>query len=92
MNYEEAEKIVAEHYPLLGTTYRGKTISKLLITPLKEIGIAKLMYNYANDISSESFYADYQEFEIWVIFDLEDWLLTGVIDKMRLTQFLDLQN
>lgn len=90
MNYEAAEQLAANYSHLVGTAYRGKTISKLLIAPLKEVGIAKLMYNYANDISSEQFYTNHSEFEIWVIFDIDDWLLTGVIDKMKLSQFLQL--
>lgn len=92
MNYQEAEQMVAENIHLEGTEFKGKTISKLLIAPLKEIGIAKLMYNYVNEISSETFYAGYSDFEIWVVFDFEDWLQTGVLDKMRLVSFLALIN
>jgi hypothetical protein len=90
MNYQEAEQVVTENGHLVGTEFRGKTISKLLIAPLKEVGIARLMYNDANEIDSEPFYGAYSEFEVWVIFDVEDWLQTGVLDKMRLTNFLQM--
>jgi len=95
MNYQEAAQIVEENDYLVGMSFNGKTISKLLIAPLREVGIAKLMYNYANEISSENFYETYSEFEIWVVFDIDGWLQTGVLDKMLLTKFLptiDLNN
>jgi len=88
MNFEEAEETLKNYNHLIGTDFNGRTISFLLIAPLKEIGVAKLMYNRANEISSEKFYENYSEFEIWVIFDEEGWLVTGIIDKMRLTALL----
>jgi len=88
MNFEEAEETLKNYEHLVGTEFKGKTISFLLIAPLKEIGVAKLMYNRANEIPSGKFYESYSEFEIWVIFDEEGWLLTGIIDKIKLTALL----
>ena len=88
MNYEEAVSQEASYRKLVGSEFNGKTISRLLVAPLGEAGIAKLMYNEVNKASSEEFYAIYDEFEVWAIFDEEQWVLTGVIDKMRLSQML----
>ena len=88
MNFKQAEETLKKYEYLIGTDFRGKAISFLLIAPLKEMGIAKLMYNRANAIPSDKFYESYNEFEVWVIFDEEGWLLTGIIDKMRLTTLL----
>lgn len=88
MNFRDAEETLQRYEHLIGTDFRGKTISFLLIAPIKEMGLAKLMYNRANDIPSEKFYENYGDFEIWVIFDEEGWLLTGIIDKMKLTTLL----
>jgi hypothetical protein len=89
MNYLEATQLNKAHQDLIGTAYQRKTISRLLVAPLKEVGIPKLLYNYANDLSSEKFYQGYNEFEVWVIFDIEDWETTGVMDKMRLAKLLE---
>ena len=88
MDYVTAEEIVTTHRDLVGTHFRNKTISRLLIAPLNEVGIAKLMYNFANEISNAGFYEHYRDFEVWVIFDEEEWLLNGIIDKMRLPKLL----
>lgn len=88
MNYQEAIQMEKEYAHLVGTEFNGKTISKLLIAPLKEVGIARLMINYANGINSDQFYTAFSDFEIWVIFDIDDWLHTGVIDKMPLLKLI----
>jgi len=88
MNYQDAKEMLQAYSYLEGVVYKGKTISTLLIAPLKEIGIPKLMFNLLNEVSSDQFYEQYNEFEIWVIFDAEDWELTGVLSKVLLSQFL----
>lgn len=88
MDYQEAIQMEKEYAHLIGTEFKGKTISKLLIAPLKEMGIARLMINYANGVNSDQFYAAFSAFEVWVIFDIDDWLHTGVLDKMLLSELL----
>lgn len=85
MNCHEAELMIEANNHLVGQTYKGKTIGRLIIIPAKQEQIMKILSNLSNDLSSQKIYAQYSEFEIVAILDYEMWF------KATLNEVLDAQ-
>lgn len=91
MNYHEAELMIEANNHLVGQTYKGKTIDRLIIVPAKQEQIMKILSNLSNDLSSQKIYAQYSAFEIVAILDYEMWFWTGVLYKATLSEVLAAQ-
>jgi hypothetical protein len=89
MNYHEAELMIEANNHLIDQTYKGKTIDKLIIVPVNQVQIMKILSNLSHGLSSQKIYDQYSGFEIIAILDYELWLWTGVLYKAPLKEILD---
>lgn len=68
--------------------YKGKTISAVFVAPLPWRDLQELLFNLANDLSSEKILRQYEEFDVVVVFDYQEYLEDQTLDAESLVLLL----
>jgi hypothetical protein len=89
MNYEEAIKTKDKYSHLIGNIYNSQEVSQIIIIPMDlgqpEIGVA------AQKILRDGYYSPnphYPDYELFVLYELESWLLSQPLRWSLLSDLL----
>ncbi len=92
MERHHADSLLEKYSYLHDTSHKGRHISIMMITPLNHEKITELAWNLSQGASNYDILRNYQQFDVVVIFDWEDFAQTGYIEKVSLYQLLDEMN
>lgn len=90
MNYTESQVMLDSYKQLIGTSFKNDKISHIIILPAgagaKEVGQAAIaLLRDGVYLPNQHF----QEYELFVLFDLQGWLLSQPLKYRRLQYILD---
>lgn len=93
MNKEEALTALQEHHELIGKEINGQEVTNLIILPANGERVGEIVGRIVGDKPYTDILLEYSDYTILVIFDIELFVLTGVLMSNPLNKVLnDLTN